>query len=220
MAAMRVAPILSAPAPAARRAARPATAVLMFGKVAAAKKELKALVDRSRRGTDAAVPRAAVEAAIDALLEAAGPNRKPATANAVSATWRLTWTSEREVLWLIDRAPSIFNTTVGEVYQALNLTDDPTSGTLSNAVEFPPKGLFLVGSTAAVAAGQPTNAPLRVNFRFTTARLDCPLGRVPLPPVGRGWFDNVWVDDDTRIARDVRGDTLICARDGRPRAFG
>lgn len=202
------------------RAARPPSAMLTFSRVAAAKKELRSLVDRSRRGTDAGVPRKAVEAAVDALIEAAGPGRKPATAQEVSATWRLTWTSEKEVLWLIARAPSLFNTTVGDVLQSLDLRADPAAGTLSNAVEFPPAGLFLVASTAAVAAGRARADPLRVDFRFTAASLDCPLGLVPLPPVGKGWFDNVWADSDLRIARDVRGDTLICARDGPPRSFG
>jgi hypothetical protein len=36
---------------------------------------------------------------------------------------------------------------------------------------------------------------------------------VPLPPFGRGWFDNVYVDRDMRVARDSRGDTLVVVRD-------
>ena len=36
---------------------------------------------------------------------------------------------------------------------------------------------------------------------------------VPLPPVGKGWFDNLYVDDTLRVARDSRGDTLVVVRD-------
>ena len=40
---------------------------------------------------------------------------------------------------------------------------------------------------------------------------------VPVPPVGKGWFDNLYVDDTLRIARDSRGDTLVVVRDEHSR---
>ena len=36
---------------------------------------------------------------------------------------------------------------------------------------------------------------------------------LPIPPVGEGWFDNLYVDDTLRVARDSRGDTLVVVRD-------
>lgn len=39
------------------------------------------------------------------------------------------------------------------------------------------------------------------------------------PPLGKGWFDTIYLDKDIRIAKDVRGDTLIVARYGPPRWF-
>ena len=32
-------------------------------------------------------------------------------------------------------------------------------------------------------------------------------------------FDTVFMDDNIRVAKDIRGDTLVVARDGPPRAF-
>ena len=36
--------------------------------------------------------------------------------------------------------------------------------------------------------------------------------RVPLPPVGRGWGELLYLDDELRIQRDVRGDMLVATR--------
>jgi hypothetical protein len=32
-------------------------------------------------------------------------------------------------------------------------------------------------------------------------------------------FDNIYLDDEVRIALDIRNDVLICTRDGAPRVF-
>lgn len=39
------------------------------------------------------------------------------------------------------------------------------------------------------------------------------------PPPPQGWFDTVYCDDSTRVAQDIRGDTLVVVRDGPPRIF-
>ena len=183
-------------------------------RVAIAKKNLLSLVTDSKRGV-AGPPRPVVEAAIDTLLDAAagaGPPRQ----SSLAATWELLWTSEREVLFLIENG-AVFGTQTGPVFQSLDLA----AGNLSNVVTFPPTGAFVVASTAAAVEGGAATSPdaLRVEFKFTGARLDAPWGSLPLPPFGKGWFDNIYVDDDLRVARDVRGDTLICTKAGPPRAF-
>ena len=56
----------------------------------------------------------------------------------------------------------------------------------------------------------------RVNFSFTSARLELEKPfqwTLQFPPVGQGWFDNLYVDDTMRVARDSRGDTLVVVRD-------
>ena len=37
---------------------------------------------------------------------------------------------------------------------------------------------------------------------------------LPLPPVGRGWGDLLYLDDELRVQRDVRGDLLVATRVG------
>ena len=35
---------------------------------------------------------------------------------------------------------------------------------------------------------------------------------LPFPPVGRGWGELLYLDDELRIQRDVRGDLLVATR--------
>ena len=189
-------------------------AITRPARVAVAKKNLLNLVKDSKRGI-AGPPRPVVETAVDNLIDAASGTGPPPPSS-LAATWELVYTSEREVLWLIENG-GVFGTETGAVYQSLDLA----AGTLSNVVTFPPTGAFVVASTAAAVEGGASTSPdaLRVEFKFTGARLDAPWGSLPLPPFGQGWFDNVFVDGDLRVARDVRGDTLICTKAGPPRAW-
>lgn len=100
---------------------------------------------------------------------------------------------------------------------------------LINEIVFPPGGSFVVnsGARARESVENKETAGSRVDFKFSGARLDvakvdketgecAPAFSLPLPPFGQGWFDTVIVEGgpgcDLRIARDVRGDTLICVR--------
>mmetsp|Transcript_21792 Transcript_21792/g.37186 ORF Transcript_21792/g.37186 Transcript_21792/m.37186 type:complete len:138 (-) Transcript_21792:798-1211(-) len=104
----------------------------------------------------------------------------------------------------------LFGTEAGDVFQCI----DVEAGTLQNVVTFPPEGAFVVNSSISV------EDEVRVAFKFSGARLDLPEGRsISLPPLGKGWFDNVWVDDEVRIAFDIRKDVLVVLRDGPPRTF-
>lgn len=60
--------------------------------------------------------------------------------------------------------------------------------------------------------------PQRTEFEFRTATLDLGVDALPqfqLPPVGKGWFDTVYLDDSLRIDRNSRNDILICSKDGQ-----
>lgn len=51
----------------------------------------------------------------------------------------------------------------------------------------------------------------RTNFKFTSAKLDLDKwGKFDFPPVGEGWFDTVYLDEDLRIDTNSRDDILIC----------
>ncbi len=181
--------------------------------------EVLRLAKAQNRGvghTDA--DRAAMERAVDALVAASLSTPPDLTADAsggntdpdrLSANWRLAWTSERETLWLLERWPGPGDTraTTTQAYQRI----DVRAGTLSNAVVFGASGnVFAVESEVEVMD------QTRVDFRFRAARLELrwPVeATLPIPPVGKGWFDNLYVDDTLRVARDSRGDTLVVVRD-------
>jgi hypothetical protein len=55
--------------------------------------------------------------------------------------------------------------------------------------------------------------PLRTDFEFTTATLDLGWKVVPvlnIPPVGKGWFDTIYLDNDFRVDINSRDDLLVC----------
>lgn len=111
------------------------------------------------------------------------------------------WTTEKEQLYIIKNA-KWFDTQVGDVLQVI----DVENLKLNNVITFPPSGVFFVRSTIEIASNQ------RVNFRFTSAVLRGKDWEVPLPPFGQGWFESVYLDDDIRVVKDIRGDYLVVDR--------
>ncbi|XP_014498282.1 probable plastid-lipid-associated protein 11 isoform X2 [Vigna radiata var. radiata] len=145
-----------------------------------AKEHLLALIadqDRGLRTQSDPLKRAAIVEAIDAM--AAVGAGSVTTGESLSATWRLLWTTEKEQLFIIEKAP-LFGTRAGDVLQVI----DVRNGTLNNVITFPPDGVFFVRSSIEVAS------PQRVNFRF----------------------DTVYLDDDLRVVKDIRGDYLVVDR--------
>jgi hypothetical protein len=50
------------------------------------------------------------------------------------------------------------------------------------------------------------------------------LPMLPVLMISKPWvqcyrFDTVYIDNRVRVAKDIRGDTLIVSRDGPPRSF-
>lgn len=123
------------------------------------------------------------------------------TGDSLSATWRLLWTTEKEQLFIIEKAP-LFGTQAGDVLQVI----DVEKRVLNNVITFPPSGVFFVRSTIEIASSK------RVNFRFTSAVLRGKDWEFPLPPFGQGWFESVYLDDDIRVVKDIRGDYLVVDR--------
>ena len=153
-----------------------------------------------------------MEAAVDALAAVAASDAAagapPATdAARLSATWRLLWTSERETLFLLKNGIP-FVGAAGESYQII----DAGAATLRNII------VFAEGAAAFVVdASIQVQDATRVRFSFDGATLRRRRAKsVSLPPFGAGWFDNVYVDDALRVARDSRGDTLVVERAAMP----
>lgn len=76
------------------------------------------------------------------------------TDDSLSATWRLLWTTEKEQLFIVEKAP-FFGTEAGDVLQVI----DVGAKSLNNVITFPPHGAFFVRAGIEVASEQ------RVNFK-------------------------------------------------------
>ncbi|KAG2567867.1 probable plastid-lipid-associated protein 11, chloroplastic [Panicum virgatum] len=169
-----------------------------------AKAELLRLIADQGRGleTQSDPARLAdIVSCVDALAAVSPGADTVSDAAKLSGTWRLLWTTEQEQLFIVRNAP-FFRTAAGDVLQVIDIP----GGALNNVITLPPSGAFVVNGAIEV---QP---PQRVNFRFTRAILRGSNWEVPFPPFGKGWFDTVYLDDDIRVAKDIRGDYLVVER--------
>lgn len=164
----------------------------LLGLIADQERGLKTQRDPTRR--------ASIVAAIEDLAEL-GRDTVTTAGDSLSATWRLLWTTEKEQLFIIEKA-YLFGTRTGDVLQVI----DVDTRTLNNVITFPPDGVFFVRSAIDIASEQ------RVNFSFTSAVLRGKDWEIPLPPFGQGWFDNLYIDDEIRVVKDIRGDYLVVDR--------
>ncbi|KAI3681528.1 hypothetical protein L6452_36327 [Arctium lappa] len=170
--------------------------------LSSAKSHLLDLISDQNRGLATQSDRRKLSQITDAIDSISLINRDQLTTNAsLSGTWRLLWTTEKEQLFIIKNA-SFFGTKAGDVLQVI----DVEKRSLNNVITFPPDGVFFVRSDMEIAS------PQRVNFRFTSAVLRGKDWEFPLPPFGQGWFDSVYLDNDIRVAKDIRGDYLIVDR--------
>lgn len=141
--------------PAQRYSHRRFTCSSITAQSRSAKEQLLALIadqDRGIKTQSDPAKHAAIVEAINAM--AAAGEGSVTTGDALSATWRLLWTTEKEQLFIVEKAP-LFGTQAGDVLQVI----DVRNRTLNNVITFPPDGVFIVRSTIEVAS------PQRVNFR-------------------------------------------------------
>jgi len=113
------------------------------------------------------------------------------------------WTTEKEVLFLKEKGLFLDGPCVG-----VTQTIDLDAGRLENRVEFERGGALSVLSKLT-----PDADGKGFQFSFDACSLkwrDSP--EVPLPPVGKGAAKVTYLDDDVRVQRDSRGDTLVCVR--------
>ena len=89
-------------------------------------------------------------------------------------------------------------------------TIDVTNGRLENVVLFDNDSRLFVGSSIEPDASDASG--VRFNFAFSSCSLRWRGYDIPLPPVGKGWGDLLYLDDDLRVQRDVRGDLLIATK--------
>lgn len=123
------------------------------------------------------------------------------TSETLSALWILEWTTEREIIFLMEKG--LLGLPSGPVQQAI----DVDAKTLSNIMLFGQDSKFEVYSSIT-----PEDAGPRVNFEFEACKLKYRGFTVPLPPVGKGWFESVYLDEDFQVTRDVRGDVTVLVK--------
>ncbi len=93
------------------------------------------------------------------------------------------WTTEKEI----------------NIFSDLNISGDITqtidNGNLQNYIPFQKGGGLEVSGTVT----PDDDMQERTNFEFISAELDLDWFKFSFPPIGKGWFDTVYLDDDLRV---------------------
>lgn len=174
---------------------------------AALKRELLAACEGLERGArgDAAA-KARVAEAMERLAKR-NPTRDAASSPLLRGTWDVVWTTEAELLALTS---SKWCTGASQTIGAREGGGGGRSAVeLSNSIDFEGGSYLRVGSSCA-----PEPQGGRVNFAFESCTAKWRGIELPLPPVGAGWFEVLYLDETLRLARDVRGDLQVCRRRG------
>ena len=174
------------------------------------KSELLELAEESDGGVTPLAPEAQerLEELVTTVLPRLNPTAEPARSDGFSAEWECRWTSEKEINFA--REKGLFGQKWQRTYQLIDIE----AGTLTNVLEFEDAELT-VGST--IAPDEDSEDGSRFNFAFEKCTLRWRSFEVPLPPVGRGWGELLYLDDEMRIQRDVRGDLLVATKVPSPR---
>jgi len=86
---------------------------------------------------------------------------------------------------------------------------DIPKGRLENYILFENDGCFSVGST--IEPDQEVES--KFNFQFTEGNLAFKGWlNLPIPPIGSGWGELLYLDEDIRLQRDIRGDLILAQR--------
>mmetsp|Transcript_1622 Transcript_1622/g.1767 ORF Transcript_1622/g.1767 Transcript_1622/m.1767 type:complete len:226 (-) Transcript_1622:443-1120(-) len=139
------------------------------------------------------------------------PIESTATSPLLQREWLLVWTTEKEINLFIDWNIS------GEITQTIK------NNVLSNDIQFQKGGsLSVSGSLESIVPNDgeevrntgskdENSSLIRTNFEFESATLDlAKWGSYNFPPLGKGWFDTVFLDEDLRVDLNSRDDILIC----------
>jgi hypothetical protein len=147
----------------------------------------------NNRDDNVATKRTQVEALLPALTTAS-PSTATAVAPQLAKSWQVIWTTEKDIYQVIDN----------------------NSRTIENSIPFVnDRGSLNVKGTIAPSLSNER----RTEFAFTKAMLEIVLNlpwntqqkvRINLPPVGKGWFDTLYLDDTLRVDINSRNDILVC----------
>lgn len=173
-------------------------------KAALLKTELLALADKAKAGIVPLGPtdQSRFEEILLRELPALCPMAEPARSDLLTGEWELRWTDEKEVNFAVGKG--LFGLPWMRTYQSI----DVPGRRLVNVIEFEQGGELRVGSSIVPDPYDGT----RFNFVFGECTLKWRDFCVPLPPVGRGWGELLYLDEEMRIQRDIRGDLLVATK--------
>lgn len=110
--------------------------------------------------------------------------------------WQLLWTTEKEINFFQD----------WKISKPNSITQTLTQEKIINMIPFETGGSF--GVTGNVSINEELN---RVDFEFESATLDLKSwGQFSIPPVGKGYFDVLYLDTELRVDINSRNDILVC----------
>lgn len=166
------------------------------------KKELEKLAEKSRGGILSfdTEDQKVFDSTIS-QLEALNPTPCPAQSPLFSGQWECLWTTEREINFAAEKG--FFGLPWERTYQNIDIPE----GSLENVLQFE-NGSLRVGSKISPDEDNVS----RFNFEFQNCLIQWRSVQLQVPPVGKGWGELLYLDEDIRIQRDVRGDLLIATR--------
>jgi len=136
-------------------------------------------------------------------LPSLNPTPNPARSPLFSGEWECIWSSEKEINFLV--GSGLFGDDWKRTYQVIDIP----KGRLENYILFDNDGDLSVGSTIEPDPEQGS----RFNIQFKEASLSWKgLVTINLPPIGRGWGELLYLDEDIRLQRDIRGDLILAQR--------
>mmetsp|Transcript_42908 Transcript_42908/g.48747 ORF Transcript_42908/g.48747 Transcript_42908/m.48747 type:complete len:210 (+) Transcript_42908:48-677(+) len=137
-----------------------------------------------------------VEELIEEMIPLSPVGSASSTSPLLQKEWLLLWTTEKEINFFRD-----WNL-------AADITQTIDGGVLKNCIPFKNGGYLGVEGSLSSSSDE---EGIRTSFEFTEATLDLgKFGCYKIPPIGKGWFDTVYLDDEFRIDTNSRNDILIC----------
>lgn len=139
-------------------------------------------------------------------------------------TWELIYTTEKEInffktSWPFAKVSSITQR-IGDLYNNNNNNNNQQElPIVENFIDFEGGGQFAVTGTVKVDDNNKNPEAVedepeydRVAFSLTIATAVVWGKSISLPPVGAGWFDTMFCNDQYRLSRDSRGDYSVFRR--------
>jgi len=172
----------------------------------ALKAEVLELASEARGGVDPLPParQSRLDQLVTSELPRLNPTTEPARSPLFSGEWECRWTTESELNFAVDRG--LLGLPWTRTYQSIDIA----GGCLTNVIEFGVDGALAVG--ASIRPDDETADGSRFIFSFNECSVRWRGLQVQLPPVGRGWGELLYLDEEMRIQRDIRGDLLVATK--------